>query len=62
LTLIDTLAFVLSLKPALEPYLNHEAVNYAYVKAIEIVAKSMLSKCLPFTTQDELTQFVAQKM
>jgi len=53
--LIETIAFTLSLKPSLDQYLahnSHENVIYSYIKSVEIVAKSLLSRCLPYDTQD----------
>lgn len=64
--MIETIALILSLKPTIDQYLassqltsQAEVVTYAYIKAIEIVAKALLSKSLPFQTQSELATFIA---
>ena len=70
--LIETICLILGLKQPIQDYLSAnslklpscavERLNYAYIKAIESVAKSFLSRCLPYDTQDELTKYVAEKL
>jgi hypothetical protein len=56
--LVQATALVLSLKRELLP--QSDVVMFAYMKTAEGLAKSLLSKCLPFATQDELSVFAAQ--
>ena len=70
--LIETICLILNLKQPIQDYsaanstklpeCTVERLNYAYIKAIESVAKSFLSRCLPYDTQDELTKYIAEKL
>ena len=39
-----------------------ELLQFANLKSAEIVAKSLLTKCLPFETKEQLASYIAAKL
>lgn len=66
--LVDTATLIISLKASVESHLQQagtlekKAVMYALTKAIEVVSKSLLSRSLPYETQDQLSSLIASKL
>ena len=54
--MVDAAALILFLKPAIESKLQQatsykkDGVVFAFIKSIEMVSKSLLSRCLPYET------------
>lgn len=66
--MIEAAALIIQLKDRIDLYmqkasgLDLELLQFANLKSAEIVAKSLLTKCLPFETKEQLASYIAAKL
>ncbi len=66
--MIEAAVLIIQIKPAISDQLSkafkldRDNLSYAQTKIIEALSKSLLTRCLPYDTQDDFTKLIAQKL